>query len=87
MYLSFYCRSSNSTLHSSYVSALEFFLYVVVCAHVLACIFYMIPIIFECEKVVKLPDDDVKAKLQPQSISKLLLALVHIILKVFSLPV
>jgi hypothetical protein len=37
--------SSSSTLHSAYITAFEFFLYVVVCAHVLACLFYMIPIL------------------------------------------
>lgn len=48
--------SSKSTMHSSYITALEFFLYVIVCAHVLACLFYMIPILFECEHVTETDD-------------------------------
>eukprot|EP01048_Picozoa_sp_COSAG05_P015153 COSAG05_NODE_1794_length_4078_cov_2.720784_2_plen_641_part_00 len=43
--------SGNLTVHSAYLSAAIFFLYVLVVAHVLACLFYMIPILFECAEV------------------------------------
>jgi hypothetical protein len=45
------------TAHSAYINALKFFLYVVVVAHVLACLFYMIPIVFECDTLTTTPLD------------------------------
>ena len=41
--------TSHMTVHSAYVDAGMFFLYVIVVAHVLACFFYMIPILFSCD--------------------------------------
>ena len=40
--------TAGGTAHSAYINAAKFFLYVIVVAHVLACLFYMIPILFEC---------------------------------------
>ena len=50
--------TAHMTSHSAYINALKFFLYVVVVAHVLACLFYMIPIIFECEALLESPAED-----------------------------
>jgi Ca2+-binding EF-hand superfamily protein len=50
--------TAHMTAHSAYINALKFFLYVVVVAHVLACLFYMIPIIFTCEILTSSPLDD-----------------------------
>lgn len=41
--------TSHTTVHSVYVDACTFFLYVLVIAHVLACSFYMVPILFSCD--------------------------------------
>jgi hypothetical protein len=41
--------TSRMTVHSVYIDAGAFFLYVIVIAHVLACFFYMIPILFTCD--------------------------------------
>jgi hypothetical protein len=34
---------------SAYTKAFVFFLYVLICAHLLACLFFMIPTFFECD--------------------------------------
>jgi len=43
--------TQHMTAHSAYINAAKFFLYVIVVAHVLACLFYMIPILFECDSL------------------------------------
>jgi hypothetical protein len=40
--------TSRMTVNTSFVDALIFFLYVLVCAHVLACVFFMVPILSIC---------------------------------------
>jgi Ca2+-binding EF-hand superfamily protein len=50
--------TAHMTAHSAYINALKFFLYVVVVAHVLACLFYMVPILFECEELDVSPVGD-----------------------------
>jgi hypothetical protein len=41
--------SADMTVHTAFVDALVFFLYVLVCAHVLACLFFMMPILATCK--------------------------------------
>ena len=41
--------TSRTAVHTSFIDALIFFLYVLVCAHVLACVFFMVPILSICQ--------------------------------------
>ena len=50
--------TSHLTIHSAYIDAGKFFLYVVVVAHVLACLFYMIPILSICDFQDTFGDDE-----------------------------
>ena len=38
------------TIDSSFISAGKFFLYNALCAHLLACFFFMIPTLFSCDE-------------------------------------